>query len=62
LRGIGFIPCNTNSTLQREAFSIKAALGFVPAYIEVVLKNATGAALASSGNTVDYVTYLGSVA
>jgi hypothetical protein len=49
---LGALPCRTNSTLQRSVFSVKVALGFVPYSVEVVAKNETGAALASSGNAV----------
>jgi hypothetical protein len=56
---LGFLPCNTNSTLQRRAFSLLQALGFVPPYTKIITKNATGAALASSGHAVNYTTYTG---
>jgi hypothetical protein len=59
---LGFVPCNTNSTLQRKAFSINTAIGFVPPYTKIIVKNATGAALASSGHAVYYTTYTGSAA
>lgn len=44
---LGTVPCNTNSTLQRKMFSVQGALGFVPAQFKVIVKNDTGAALAS---------------
>jgi hypothetical protein len=56
---LGFLPCNTNSTLQRRAFSVLQALGYVPPYTKIITKNATGAALASSGHAVNYTTYTG---
>lgn len=59
---IGFLPCNTNSTLQRGIFSVAKALGWVPPYSDVVVKNATGAALAASGHSVHYSTIVGNVA
>lgn len=60
LRLIGNLPLATNSTLQRKAFSIAAALGFVPPYFKIIVKNETGASLASSGNAVYYTVYTGS--
>lgn len=62
LMPIGFLPCNTNSTLQRGAYGVLAALGFIPPYLEIVVKNATGAALAASGHAVHYTTYTGNSA
>ena len=56
---IGAVPCNTNSTLQRKAFSVLANIGFVPPYLKVICKNETGAALAASGHAVNYTTYTG---
>lgn len=56
---IGAVPCNTNSTLQRKAFSVLASLGFVPPYAKIIVKNETGAALAASGHGVYYTTYTG---
>lgn len=51
---LGALACNTNSTLQRQVFSIaSAAPGWVLPYAtKLVAKNETGAALASSGNDV----------
>lgn len=62
LKYLGALPCNTNSTLQRNAFSVSAALGFVPPYFKVIIKNDTGAALAASGHAVYYTAYTGTVA
>ena len=52
---------DTNSTLQRGAFSIMSALGYVPPYFKVIVKNDSGAALAASGHSVDYTNYTGNV-
>lgn len=59
---IGFVPCNTNSTQQRKVFSVASVLGFVPPYFKVIVKNATGAALAASGHSVYYSSYTGNFA
>ncbi len=60
LKLIGTLPLNTSSTLQRGAFSVAAALGYVPPYFKVIVKNDSGAALASSGHAVNYTHYTGS--
>lgn len=51
---IGRIPLNTNSTLQRLAFSLAAAYlgGTLPYATKLIAKNDSGAALSSSGNDV----------
>lgn len=54
LKFLGTVPCNTNSTQQVNTLSVVSALGFVPAHLEIVIKNDTGAALASSGHSVYY--------
>lgn len=54
LKFIGTVPCNTNSTAQRNVFSLRGALGFIPYDSEIVVKNDTGAALAASGHSVYY--------
>lgn len=59
---IGFVPCNTNATLQRKAFSVASALGYVPPYTNIIIKNATGVALAASGHAVNYTCYTGASA
>jgi hypothetical protein len=41
---IGALPLNTNSTAQRGVFSVAAALGYVPPWLKVVVKNDSGAA------------------
>lgn len=56
---LGVVPLNTNSTLQRKAFSVAERLGWVPPYIKVICKNDSGVALASSGHAVNYSTVLG---
>lgn len=61
LRFLGVVPCNTSSTLQRNLLSVVSALGYVPAHLEIVVKNDTGAALAASGNAVHYSTVIGDV-
>ena len=59
---LGAIPCNTNSTLQRAVFSLAGACGGVLPYaVKVIVKNETGAALASSGNEVYYQTVDGDI-
>ena len=44
---LGTVPCNTNSQLQRKMFSVNNTLGYVPAQFKIVIKNDTGAPLAS---------------
>lgn len=61
LKFIGTVPCNTNSTVQRNIFSLRAALGFIPFDSEIVIKNETGAGLASSGHAVLYQDVTGDV-
>lgn len=58
---IGNLPCNAASTTHRKAFSIFAALGFVPPHLKVVCKNDLGTAL-STGCTAHYSTVTGSSA
>lgn len=62
LKFLGAVPCATNALLQRQSFSVVAALGFVPPYINIVVKNDTGSALASSGHSVNYAVYVGAAA
>lgn len=59
---LGALPLNTNSTLQRESFSVMSALGFVPPYLKLIVKNETGAALAASGHAVRYAVMTGNAA
>lgn len=49
LRYLGVIPMNTASVTQRETFSVRRALGYVPHSFKVVLKNDLGVAL-TGGN------------
>lgn len=52
---IGYIPCNTNATLQRGMFSLASVFGgTIPPYTRIIIKNETGAALAASGHAVYY--------
>jgi hypothetical protein len=52
---VGAIPCNTNSTLQRGQFDLAQVFGgALPPYVQIVVKNETGAALAASGHAVYY--------
>ena len=62
LKFLGTVPLNTNSTLQRNALSVVSALGYVPPYLEIVVKNDSGAALAASGHAVNYTSYTGTSA
>lgn len=62
LRFLGSLPLNTNSTLQRGAFSVMSALGYVPPYFKVIVKNDSGAALAASGHAVYHTSYTGNSA
>lgn len=59
---IGVLPCASNSTLQRGMFSLTQALGVIPPYARIVIKNETGAALAASGHAVYYTELNGDVA
>lgn len=59
---LGALPLNSNSTLQRKAFSVVEALGYVPPYSKVIIKNDTGAAFAGSGHAVYYATQTASIA
>lgn len=59
---LGVLPLNTNSTLQRKAFSVFGALGFIPAHLKIVVKNESGAALAASGHKVSYALLTGNAA
>lgn len=62
LRFLGSLPLNTNNTLQRGAFSVMSALGYVPPYFKVIVKNDSGAALAASGHAVYHTSYTGNSA
>jgi hypothetical protein len=60
LKLLGVLPLNSNATLQRGAFSVAAALGYVPPYFKIIVKNDSGAALAASGHAVYHTSYTGS--
>ena len=50
---VGVLPLNTNSTLQRKVFSLRAVFGGVLPYAaKIIVKNDSGAALASG--SVEY--------
>lgn len=56
---IGVVPVNSNSTLQRGVFSMASAIGYIPPYFKVIVKNDSGAAFAASGHSVKYATQTG---
>lgn len=56
---LGVLPLNVNATLQRGKFNVRDAIGVIPPYLNIVIKNTTGAALASSGHAVNYTAYTG---
>lgn len=56
---LGTLPLPTGSALQRKAFSVTSALGYVPPYFKIICKNDSGAALAASGHAVYYTNYVG---
>jgi len=59
---LGAVPCNSNATLQRAVFSLAGACGGVlPFAAKIIVKNETGVALASTGNSVYYQTVDGDV-
>lgn len=52
---LGSVPCNTNSTAQTRVIPLAARCGgMLPHTLKIILRNETGAALASSGNHVYY--------
>lgn len=60
---VGTLPLNTNSTLQRRIFSLAAACsGTLPQQAKIIVKNDSGATLASSGHAVYYSEVTGNVA
>jgi hypothetical protein len=59
---LGTVPCGTSSTAQTKAFSLRNALGFIPPKYKVIIFNNTGAALASSGNSLQTTSILGNIA
>lgn len=62
LKFLGVVPCNTSSAQQTNTISVMSALGYVPPYMKVIVKNDTGAALAASGHAVYYSTVVGNSA
>lgn len=59
---VGTVPCNTSATAQTGLFSLAAAFGGVLPYAaDIVIKNDSGAALASSGHSVHYSEVTGDV-
>lgn len=62
LRFIGVVPCNSNSTAQTKILSLSNAYGALPAAVKIIIKNDTGAALASSGHHVYYAEITGNSA
>jgi hypothetical protein len=57
---VGVVPLGTNSTLQRKVFDLAAAFGgTLPFAAKIIVRNDSGAALASSGNDVHYGEYTG---
>ena len=56
---LGYIPLNSNSTLQRGSFPVKPVLGSITPYLKVIVKNESGATLAASGHAVYYTTTIG---
>jgi hypothetical protein len=63
LRFLGYIPCNTNATLERAIFSLAGRFGgMLPYAAKIIAKNETGASLASSGNDAYVLTGSGDTA
>lgn len=62
LKLIGVLPLASTSVQQRGIFSVVEALGFIPPYIKIIIKNDTSATLAASGHSVDYATVTASIA
>ncbi|MBK8858847.1 MAG: hypothetical protein IPN11_14535 [Opitutaceae bacterium] len=58
---IGDVPCNVASTTHRKAFSVLAAIGWVPPYFKLICHNDLGTAL-STGCTAHYTTVTGNSA
>lgn len=54
---LGTLYLETTSSLQSKTFDVMSALGFVPPYFKIVVKNATGSAFAGSGNSANYTPY-----
>jgi hypothetical protein len=58
LRWIGTVPVNTSAYTYRATFSILSALGYVPAFFKVVVKNDLGVLLTSGTLNTAEVSYL----
>jgi hypothetical protein len=59
---VGTVPCNTSSTLQRGNFDLALACGgTLPYAAQIIVRNTTGANLASSGHAVYYTNVDGDV-
>jgi hypothetical protein len=56
---IGLLPLKSNSVLQRKGFEVVSAIGFMPGAIKPVVFNDSGAALAASGNALNYTILYG---
>jgi hypothetical protein len=54
---LGALPLNTNTTAQRGVFSVANALGYVPPYLKIVVRNDSGAAF--SAGSAQYATQAG---
>lgn len=50
LKLLGDVQLLTNSAPRMDAFSVAAALGYVPPYVEIVVKNECNVSLNSTGN------------
>lgn len=59
---LGVVPVNSVTTQQRGAFSVFAALGFIPTDMKIVVRNRSGATLGSSGHSVGWTPITGTVA
>lgn len=60
---VGTVPCNTASTAQTGIFALSGPFGgALPAHVKIIIKNDTGAALASSGHHVYYAEVTGASA
>ncbi|HOW49331.1 MAG TPA: hypothetical protein P5024_11470 [Burkholderiaceae bacterium] len=54
---LGALPLNTNTTAQRGVFSVASALGYVPPYLKIVVRNDSGAAF--TAGSAQYATQAG---
>jgi hypothetical protein len=64
LRWVGTLPLGTNATLQRDVFSLAAAMrgGVLPYATRLIVKNDTGAILAAAGHDAYTQDYSGDIA